>query len=71
MKSLDLECDFFGVLVLPDADDSPPVGPQSNVHEPVSSRVAKKLALPVLRVRSRLTAVLGTAVPKAAINEYG
>jgi hypothetical protein len=59
----------LGIFVLPDPDRDPSGGAQSTVGVTVASPILLDLALPPVRVVDRPARMLGTPVPKAAIDE--
>ena len=60
---------FVGGFVFPDADWGPAGCSQAGVGVGVAGPVAGDLGLPVLGVAAGLGAVLGAAVPEAAVHE--
>lgn len=56
--------------MLPDAEDGPTPVSQGYIVSPVASHVRHELGYPVVHVRLRLSSVIGTAVPEAAINKH-
>jgi len=67
----DLVCGRRGVVVLPDAYDRPPGYGETGVGVPVSKAVRFDLSAPPTGVRFRPGAVIGAAMPVAAIAEDG
>jgi hypothetical protein len=61
----------YGLFVLPETEHCPTGGFQKRVGISVAADVVVKLLSPPLGIRLRPGSVLRTAMPKAAVNEYG
>jgi hypothetical protein len=56
-------------IVFPDAEDAPASPAQSLINQAVTGDVGGELLFPERTVAGGLRAVLGTAMPEAAVNE--
>src|SRR5581483_2749105 len=65
----DLVRSFFGISVLPHADDRPSQVFEGLIVFTVALSITRELRRPVRSIRSRLKAVLRTTVPETTVDE--